>query len=237
MTDKQVKHALKSVYQPPEPQNKQAFLDSIEDTQLTFGGFLRTQISYVRPWGWMLSIGIFLAALLIVWQADQNAVWMISALLPFAALSTVAEMNRSARYGMDELELAARFSTRAVTAARMGILGMENLVLMVLLSPILSYWGGLTVIETGFSILCPYCLTAFCDLFIIRRWHGRENLYACACAAALVSVSCLVLQLLPALTEVLLDAPVCLCLTLFLVAIMLREGAAYLSHVEELTWN
>lgn len=237
MTDKQLKRALKSVYQPPEPAGKQAFLDRIEDMQLTILGFVRTQLRYIRPWGWLLSIGIFLAALALAWQADRQAVWMISALLPFAALSTITEMNRSVRYGMDELELASRFSLKAVMLARLSILGLGNLLLVVLLTPILSVWGQMTIIETGFYILCPYSLTAFCDLHILRRWHGRENMYACVGTAALVSVLCIVMDMLPALATALIQLPVCVCLTVFLILMMLREGARYLSHMEELTWN
>lgn len=237
MTDKQLKRALKSVYQPPEPAGKQAFLDRIEDVQLTILGFVRTQLHYIRPWGWLFSIGIFLAALALAWQADRQAVWMISALLPFAALSTITEMNRSVRYGMDELELASRFSLKAVMLARLSILGLGNLLLVVLLTPILSVWGQMTIVETGFYILCPYSLTAFCDLYILRRWHGRENMYACVGAAALVSVLCVVMDMLPALAAALIQLPVCVCLTVFLILMMLREGARYLSHMEELTWN
>lgn len=237
MTDKQLKRALKSVYQPPEPAGKQAFLDRIEDAQLTIWGFVRTQLRYIRPWGWLLSIGIFLAALALAWQADRQAVWMISALLPFAALSTITEMNRSVRFGMDELELASRFSLKAVTLARLSILGLGNLVLIMLLAPILSVWGQMTIVETGFYILCPYSLTAFCDLYILRRWHGKENMYACVGAAALVSVLCIVMDMLPTLATALVSLPVCACLTVFLILMMLREGARYLSHMEELIWN
>ncbi|MDO5784790.1 MAG: hypothetical protein Q4P20_06980 [Eubacteriales bacterium] len=237
MTDKQLKQALKSAYQPPKAEGKQAFLDRIEDSQMTLLGFVCSQLGYISPWGWILSAGIFLAALVLVWQADRQAVWMVSALLPFAALSTITEMNRSVRYGMDELERASRFSLKAVTLARLSILGLENLLLMVLIAPVLSSWGQLTAVQTGFYILCPYSLTAFCDLYIIRRWHVRENMYACVGVAALVSVLCIVMDMLPELTTVLFRLPTCICLTLFLVAIMLREGAGYISHMEELTWN
>lgn len=237
MTDKELKRALKSVYQPPESIGKKAFLDHIEDFQLTLIGFMRSQLSYIRPWGWLLSIGIFLAALALVWQADRQSVWMVSALLPFVALSTITEMNRSVRYGMDELELASRFTLKAVTLARLSILGLGNLLLIVLLAPVLSVWGQLTAVETGFCILCPYSLTAFCDLYILRRWHGRENMYACVGAAALVSVLCVLIDMLPGLAMALFQLPVCISLTVFLMAIMLREGTRYLSHMEELTWN
>lgn len=237
MTDKKLKQALKSVYQPPESQKKTAFLDSIEVSTLTMPEFVRSQFGYIRPWGWLTSIGVFVAALLLMWNADGQCVWMISALIPFAALSTFMEMNRSVRCGMDELEQASRFSLKAVTLARLGILGAANVILIAVLSPLIGIWGQLTILETGFYILCPYCLTAFCNLHIIRKWHSKENLYPCAAVTMLVSLLCIIVNFMTDWLSWTSSWQSCAVITLLLLALMLRECKNYLSHMEEYIWN
>ena len=114
MGDEELKRALKLIYQPPKPQGREDFLKGIETPQMTMLEFFLSQVGYIRPWGWLLSLGIFAAALRILWRQPPQAVWMVAALLPFAALSTVMELNRSARYQMEELELAARFGLAAL---------------------------------------------------------------------------------------------------------------------------
>ena len=149
MGDEELKRALKLIYQPPKPQGREDFLKGIETPQMTMLEFFLSQVGYIRPWGWLLSLGIFAAALRILWRQPPQAVWMVAALLPFAALSTVMELNRSARYQMEELELAARFSLRAVILARMSILGFGNLLLLAVLGPLVMKWTGLPLVETA----------------------------------------------------------------------------------------
>ena len=50
---------------------------------------------------------------------NSNVLWITAALLPFVALLAVTEGTRSAVYGMEELELATRFSLKSVLLARL----------------------------------------------------------------------------------------------------------------------
>lgn len=241
MNDRKLKQALKTVYQPPRPRGREEFLDRVGTSGMSMAQFLRSQVDYIRPWGWILSLAVFAAALYILWQSwgwqQNNDVWMVSALLPFVALSTVVELNRSARYGMEELEMAARFSLRAVMLARMGILGLGNLILLAALSPMVILWGQLTLAETGFYLLCPYCLTTFLGLVIVRRWRGPEGLYICIAVAVGISVLCRAPGYLISFSRTPVTLPGYVGITLFLFALMLWEYRKYLFDMEEYAWN
>ncbi len=58
--------------------------------------------------------------------ASENTVWIVSAFTPFLALLLIAESTKSAIYGMNELEMSARFSLKSVVLARLIILGVFN---------------------------------------------------------------------------------------------------------------
>lgn len=237
MNDNKLKQAFQTIYQPPKPARKYAFLNSIETSQLSVPQFLLSQIGYIRPWGWMLSIAVFVTAMLVMWNQQAKAIWMVSAFMPFVALSTVVELNRSAHYKMEELELAARFSLKAVMLARMSILGLGNMILLAALSPFVVQWGHLTMVETGFYILCPYCLTTFLSLMIIRRWRRSENIYACAGMSAAISVLCCVSDKLPSFLQGTANVSSYAGVTLLLLTLMLWECKNYLFNVEEYKWN
>ena len=88
---------------------------------------------------------------------ELTAPVILSACIPFLALATIAEAGRSARFGMEELELSARFSLQAVLCARLGILGGGNLLLLAVLMPFGTYSGKRP--EHGLQPVscCPIC--------------------------------------------------------------------------------
>lgn len=98
MRDHVWKRGLRQVYQPPAPRKKQAFLEPLQEPELSTTRFLMAQAAYLRPWNWLLSVAVLILVLWMTQNQQPWDVWMVSALLPFVALSTVTEMNRSTRY-------------------------------------------------------------------------------------------------------------------------------------------
>ena len=138
MRDKPWKQGLQQVYLPPAARKKQEFLKQFQQPELSSLRFLVTQGAYLRPWSWLVSVGILVIALLITQNNNPQEVWRVSALLPFAALATVTELSRSARYHMEELEMSARFSLKTLLMARLTLLGLGNLVLLAVLLPLVG---------------------------------------------------------------------------------------------------
>lgn len=236
MREDELKRALRLVYPPPQPRGKRAFLKDLAGPQMTMLDFFLSQVGYIRLWGWLLSLGIFAAALSIMGNWPVKEIWMVSALLPFAALSTVAELNRSARYQMAELEMAARFSLKTVLLARLSLLGFGNLLLLALLFPLVLRWGPLPLTEAGVYVLCPYCLTAVLCLAILRRRRGDGSIFLCAGAAASVSLLFCLSDRLSPLSQVLSALTGNGGITLLLLALTVWEYRTYLKG-EAYAWN
>ena len=169
-------------------------------------------------------------------QRQPELFQLIAAAVPFLALALAAETGRSARYGMEELELAARFSLKAVVAARMGILGIGNLLLLGILIPVWGDLEGNGLWQTGCALLIPYFLTAFLQLWVVRKFRGSENMYACFGITVLVS-GLTTLQEQMAVWTFRIPGAVWAALTVLLAAMALRESARYIKQAEEYVWN
>lgn len=237
MRDKPWKQGLQQVYLPPAARKKQEFLQQFQQPELSSFRFLVTQGAYLRPWSWLVSVGILVFALLITQNNNPQEVWRVSALLPFAALATVTELSRSARYHMEELEMSARFSLKTLLMARLTLLGLGNLVLLAVLLPLVTGWSQLPLAQTGCMLLCPYCLTSLICLVLSRRFRGSEVVFLCAVAAAAVSGLCYLWQSAWSVLET-GNHPVTLVgFTLVLLGLMIWEYGKYLFCGEELVWN
>lgn len=180
----------------PNPQEKARFLRTLPQPSIPTWQFLLTQIAYLRKWVLVLSVLFLLPTLWCNRHMDADTLWSISALIPFLALLAVTESTRSAVYGMQEFEMSTRFSIKSVMLARMSILGLLDAFVLCALIPFYAAGIKLSLLQTGLYLLVPYLLTANSSLWIARRFHGREALYGCLCAAVCVSLLSCGLRLL-----------------------------------------
>lgn len=185
--DRQEKEALRAAFEAPEPLEKRAFLKKIRQPSIGQAEFMLWQACYIRKWVWAVSAAVFGAAFVLALGIKREMLWTISALMPFVALAAVTEKARSEVFGMEELETASRFSVQSVLMARMGIVGMSHLILLCALMPLASQSDAVTFFQAGVYLLVPYLLTCVSGLWIVRRIRGREGLFGCLAAAALVS--------------------------------------------------
>ena len=183
MTKKALKKALAAAYTAPEPTGKRAFLRAMPPMPVSHMRFLLGQAGYIRPVTWAASLAVLALALAAGRLLPADAVWVTSALTPFAALAAVAEGARSALYGMEELELSSRFGLKSLALARMGLVGLVHLGMLAVLAPL----GPAGLLRTGAYLLTPYLLTDLLGLAAVRRIRGREALYVCAGAAVLAA--------------------------------------------------
>ena len=185
--NRRLKRALAASFSPPPPQRKTVFLRTLPQPDLSLGTFLWNQIPYLRKRTWLLSCGVLLPA---VWGGscmNPNVLWITAALLPFVALLAVTEGTRSAVYGMEELELATRFSLKSVLLARLCLVGSLHAVLLLCLTLLCRGTGAASFGRTVVYLLVPYLLTAYGGLWLSRRLRGREMVYGAAVLAVLVS--------------------------------------------------
>lgn len=210
---KVLKEELQCAFAAPKPQRREAFLQllserslgteqSLETDRLLKTGlpsFVLSQVMYISKGIWWLSAAVFAAACLLTaspgMAGDRNqnqVIWGISALAPLFAMTVIAESGRSQSFRMAELEMATRFSLRSVALARLGILGLENLGMLILLAFMGRGGDGAgqdgSIVQAGLGILLPYLLTSFLGLWIVRRFRGREAVYYCFGMAACISI-------------------------------------------------
>ncbi len=187
-----MKDMLKKLYQAPEPAGKRAFIRTIGPQPLDLRHMLCTQASYISKWEWILSVIVFGTAVLMSWFFESAAFCVLLAMMPLLAAAGVLESVRSIIYGMDELEKSARFSLKCIVLARMGIVGIENLILTLISA--LFVQGEL--LQTMLYLIVPYLITVSGSFFIVRAVSGRGNTYEhiyesmYACMGSAFAVSC-----------------------------------------------
>lgn len=186
--NRDMKERLKEYFAAPEPERKGHFLNSLPAKPVGLSDFLLFQAAYIPKWVWGLSVLVFAPALVGAGFLKKDMLWCISACMPILALALVAESGRSERWGMAELEMSTRFSRKSILLARLGILGLADLLLFFLLLPLAYMNGDRSLLETGIYMLCPYLLTVFLGLWASRRVHGQECAWVCGAIALGVSL-------------------------------------------------
>lgn len=236
--DRKLKHRLNRAFEAPPPVRKREFLKALpSQPRISTLDFVLSQAGYICRWTWAGSVLLLAAAIVGARFVEQSFMAFLSALVPFLALVSAAESARSSVYGMEELEQAARFSLKSVVMARMGILGAANLALLCLFIPLTCSEALYGTLRTGIYLLVPYLLTAVLCLWIVRRIHGRESVYACMGAAVIISGSYLVLNsriaglYQPQYVIWWLGAAA------FLAAQTVREGRGLVRQMEEILWS
>lgn len=188
-----LKKALSKSFEAPAPTRKKAFLRSIQKPSIGYFDFVCAQAAYIRKWVWLISTLFFIVAVIGAKFMNQNMLWCVSAFMPVLALSIITESGRSEVYGMSEFELSTRFSLKSVVLAKLGILGFSNFVLFCLLIPFAYINSCVSVLQTGVYMACPYLLTIFGGLWIVRKVRGKESIYICCGIAAAVSLGNIIL--------------------------------------------
>lgn len=182
------KDVLKDSFEAPIPTRKKAFFRSIQKPSINIFEFVSTQAPYIRKWVWGLAVLIFAVALIGAEFLGRDMLWCVSALMPLLALAVITESGRSESYGMAEFELSTRFSLKSVVLARLVILGAATLTLFCLLVPFAYKNSGASILQTCVYMACPYLLTTFGGLWVVRKVRGREATYLCTGIAAGVCV-------------------------------------------------
>lgn len=184
-----LKKELNRCFEAPPPLHKREFLQTLERPRMSLPEFMLSQLGYIRKWVWGISVLVFAVSMIGATICSIDMLWGISALTPLLAVIFLSESGRSETYQMAELEMATRFSLRSIIFARLGILGVENLLLLFLLLPAGTWNNTLSPARAGVYILTPFLLTTLLGLHIVCAIRGREGIRFCIGIAACVSFS------------------------------------------------
>lgn len=233
----ELKNILRETMEAPAPERKQEFLQRMKERQshlrIGYGRFVAEQVFYIGKWGWCCSFGIFFMALWMSRYTGKNVLWVFSAIIPFLAVSFMAEGLRSEICGMAELEFATRFSLKSLILARMAIMGTVHLLLLGLTTFLGYRQGDLSFGHTGVYLLVPYLLTNAAGLYLARRIRGRECIYGILAVAAVVAV-------LPSAAKILYQEELFawwLAALLLFSVLTVKEWRRNVERWEEYIWN
>lgn len=235
--NRKLKNSIKEAFAPPAPLQKQAFVRKFQPPQITLTSFVLSQAVYIRKWVWALDLGILLFALAGAALLEQNLLWMLSAMTPLLAVTIITESGRSETYGMAELEMASRFSLKSVILARMGILGIANLLIFSILIPVNLINRDGSLLKTGVYLLCPYLITTLSGLWISRKIRGKESAYMCIGIALMVSFGSFLLHQAYAFIYENNYFIWWLASFFLLIAGVIQESSKLIRQTEEFTWN
>ena len=241
--NRQLKKCMQKAWEAPRPdrQEKERFLRALpQQPPISMLQFILIQAAYLRKWTLFLSMLLLFPAFAGAYCIDRNTLWVVSSLIPFLALITVTESNRSMMYGMDEFEMSTPFSLKSVVLARMSILGSLDVFLLCCCTPLCCVNSKIhffNFFQTGIYLFAPYLLTVNISLWITRHFYGKEVLYACMGATVLVSAANTGLHFMADFVYQISYIKWWLTLSAILIGTMIYETYCTIKQTEELAWN
>ena len=231
--ERRLKEGLKYYYEAPVPQRKEEFIRRLGIQKINLSYLVILQARYISKWAWFGSILFCILTYVMSCTLDDKYVGVVFAILPFWVMLSVTESMRSYRYGMEELELSARFSLKSVVMARLLVLGVSNLIELAVLSTILGSSANFHVLY----VMTPYFLTAGGGLYIVRNIRGHENTMYCFILAAIVCILELIIQW--EYKEIFLQSYINVWAVLCMAGVLftIRECYRNIRTTEELAWN
>lgn len=228
----ELKQLVKNAYPLAPSGRKAAFVRRYPRRELHYRQILRMQLPYMGP-QLALLCGCALAILLgAAANVGEEYARIAAALVPLSALIAMTGLGRSARCGMEELELSTRFSLRMLRVARLTVIGLAGLFVMLSASCALTLLTGAKLLPAFAFAAVPYLLTSFLCMVLIRRWHSPKNLYGCTLITVGISAAMSgSVKLLPMCTALLYAA---LPLLILLTA---AEVCQYINESEEYQWS
>lgn len=237
--NKQIKRSIQKAFEAPKPdqQEKARFLRALPQPKISMFRFILVQATYMRKLTLFFSVLFLLPAVIAAFYISENTLWIVSAFVPILGLLAVAESTRSLMYGMSEFEMSTRFSLKSVVLARMSVLGLLDLIILGCVTPLCCIGSKFPLFQIGIYLLVPYLLTVNISLWIVRRFHGRETIYACMTVAVLVSGANAGLHFITDLIYQNAYIAWWLILAVLLLVGMAHEIYCTIKQTEEYTWN
>lgn len=231
--ERKLKKELAEYFEAPEPKKKRAFVRQSGLQKMNLFHVIAMQFGYISKWVWIFSGLIYGITYFIAESVKTKYVSTVLAFIPFLVMISVTESMRSYRYGMEELELAARFSLKSIVMARMIMLGFVNLVV---LAGVTFLLGSRTQINMAY-VMTPYFLTAGGGLCIVRKIRGNEGTFLCFVLASLVCI--LELYLLWQFEAIFAPEYVWVWMLTCVMGLIVtvRESYRTIRITEELAWN
>lgn len=180
---------IKKYFEAPEPQEKSIFInkmcqENISGNKISSWYMLWVQFSFISKWLWIISALLFICGFITSRYISEEIIWFISAAVPFIVTFSLSESMRSVIYGMQEFEMASRFTLKSIIMSRVIILGVGNMFLLF----IAVFLSGNNMWRNVIYILVPYLSSAIGGFVILRKFPAREGVYLSSIFSVVISV-------------------------------------------------
>lgn len=237
MKDADLKQLLSEAYASEKTDKQRSFIRQYKRRELRFSELLRIQLKYM--WPQMLVILLFLIGSLayLAFFTEEESVHLISSIMPLPAVIALSGLGKAARYGMNELEMTTRFSARMLKSIRLVLIENAGLVSVAAVTVMLAFGSGISVSRAVLVSAFPYMITTVACMIIIRKWHAKENIFACFAVALTVSLLSM-FRFAAYIWRVLQISDTAGFILLVIISfIMVKEARHYIRESEEIQWN
>ena len=241
MDNDRIIEGLKEICRTPEPEEKKAFFQGLEERGLTskrpevinYGDFLLRQFFYIRKSIWLLSVVLLLCITGICYGNTGNYPFALTSLL---AVGILVETRRSFRWKMAELEYTARFSLKSVMLARMFLVGVVETTGLLVVIWVVRLWFSYSLIRVFLYMMVPYLAASLTGSIFEKKNrsdNGWESIIICFLSSGLFAAAPYCLSSLYEERFTIIWTVVLILLILSLVICVHR----WICELEEPVWN
>lgn len=237
MKIRNIKILLKTAYSLNESDSEKQFIRAYEEKHMQLWEVVKVEFGFMGIKSALAALILLIVLFAASFNNTEYGLWCVSSMLPLFAMLVAFIIGSSERYEMDELESACRFSLSFVRMVRMLIIGVISLVLLALCIAIIQRNSAETLIVIICCVSCPYLLNIFGCLFITRKIHNKEDIFACA---GITCFTCLLPTLVKArilrmfMSACDLWAGIAL---LLIIILTVRESIIYVQEGDKKIWN
>lgn len=235
MTDREIKKMLKDAYTMDVSDREKTFVRRYEHRRKQFFDIFRIELGHMKMGSCLGGIALYIALFYVLQSGKENVMWMLSSMLPLLIVAPLVALKQSDKYGMSEVEAASRFSLRFIKMTQMLILGLASILILMVSTICLHGICRIGISQILFYVAFPYLFNVSGSLYIFRKWHTKENIYACIALAGLSVVLPAVLQVIRLHTYIPEYAVVVLFILVFYASG--REIILFVKESENISWN
>ncbi len=193
--DKKLKQGIKQNFIAPPPQRKDEFFSNLAYPKASFCEVLFAQIGFIRKRVWFAFALLLVMAFKSVndFLLPEDAIPIISAMLPIFSLVAITEIYKSTAYNMAEMELACKYNLSKITLMRLSILGILGIILLFIYVLIASD-NDFGLIRNLVYLAVPYLLSSNISLFVIAKFKNKDTVYVCCTLCLGISAGMILLQ-------------------------------------------
>lgn len=174
------------------------YMDSAEFNKNSLRNILLSQLQYLPLSFWIVQIALVVIVILLVslfgyWNVPLHyPLTALMVIIPLIVLVGVREVSKSSTYDMWEIEQSSRCQLVKITACRMLIIGLTDLVMITCVLVITSFYYQQSIIEVILYGMVPFNISCTSYLFTIMKNEKGQisyHLFVCMiCIAVIFSI-------------------------------------------------